>query len=103
MHDTPQKKLFDNPMRAFSHGCVRLERPRALAAALLKTTPDHIDSRIAAGASVNEAVGEIPVYLSYFTAWPNEKGQVQYYADVYDRDSHLALAIKRTELVRKAN
>jgi murein L,D-transpeptidase YcbB/YkuD len=103
MHDTPQKKLFDRPVRAFSHGCVRLERPRVLAAALLETTPDHVDSRIAAGANANEAVGAIPVYLSYFTAWPDEKGQVQYYADVYDRDSHLALAIKRTEAVRKAN
>ena len=103
MHDTPDKELFKQPVRTFSHGCVRLERPRILAAALLKTTPDHIDSRIADGANDSEPVGEIPVYIAYFTAWPNEKGKVEYYADVYDRDAHLASAVVRTEAARAAS
>ena len=38
MHDTPQKALFKQDMRAFSHGCVRLEDPRGMAAAVLGTT-----------------------------------------------------------------
>jgi murein L,D-transpeptidase YcbB/YkuD len=103
MHDTPDKELFKQPVRTFSHGCVRLERPRILAAALLKTTPDHIDSRIADGANDSEPVGEIPVYIAYFTAWPNERGKVEYYADVYDRDAHLASAVVRTEAARAAS
>ncbi|HVV43324.1 MAG TPA: L,D-transpeptidase family protein, partial [Nitrobacter sp.] len=38
MHDTPEKYLFDRDMRAFSHGCVRLQKPREMAAAVLDTT-----------------------------------------------------------------
>jgi murein L,D-transpeptidase YcbB/YkuD len=103
MHDTPDKELFKQPFRTFSHGCVRLEHPRILAAALLNTTTDHIDSRIADGSNDTEPVGKIPVYMAYFTAWPNEKGKVGYYADVYDRDAHLTSAVVRTEAARAAS
>ncbi len=46
MHDTPSKRLFQRDSRAFSHGCVRLEDPRAMAAAVLGKPVDYIASRI---------------------------------------------------------
>ncbi len=101
MHDTPEKKLFAHTRRAFSHGCVRLEKPRAMAAALLGTNVDYVDKRIGKGENASQPVpGDIPVYLAYFTAWPDVNGAVHYYADVYGRDRHLADALKKTEAVR---
>jgi len=103
MHDTPEKSLFKHEMRALSHGCVRLEHPREMAAALLGTSVDHIDKRIAARNTEKEFVKrDIPVYLVYFTAWPDAEGTVHYYDDVYDRDAHLKTALTETEVARTA-
>jgi len=103
MHDTPQKHLFKKDSRAYSAGCVRLEDPRAMAAAVLGTSQDHIASQIATGRTVKEEIGgEIPVYVSYFTAWPNEDGVIEYHADVYDRDRHLLKALETTDETRTA-
>jgi len=101
MHDTPNKELFDRSGRAFSHGCVRLKDPRAMAAAVLGKTTSHVDRRIAEGRNQREGLeATIPVYVSYFTAWPDSKGNVQYFDDVYDRDVYLSRAIERTEAAR---
>ena len=101
MHDTPEKSLFAQSRRAFSHGCVRLQHPRAMAAALLGASPDYIDQKIARGENASEPVpGDVPVYLAYFTAWPDLDGNVHYYADIYGRDDHLATALKKTEAAR---
>jgi L,D-transpeptidase YcbB len=103
LHDTNQKHLFAREQRAFSHGCVRLERPRELAAALLGTRVADIDRKIAAGETQTERVsGDIPVYLAYFTAWPDAQGHVQYYKDIYGRDAHLARALAKTREARIA-
>ena len=102
MHDTPAKNLFKKDMRAFSHGCIRLHDPKAMAAAVLGKSKDYVTSRIAAGQNEQEKVtGDIPVYVSYFTAWPELDGAVAYYSDVYDRDRHLLKAIEKTEAVRE--
>ena len=101
MHDTPEKQLFAHDRRAFSHGCVRLKKPRAMAAALLGSGIEHVDQKIAQGDNASEPVpGNIPVYLAYFTAWPDVNGVVHYYDDVYGRDDHLAEALKKTEAAR---
>ena len=101
MHDTPAKKLFERDSRAFSHGCIRLHDPRGMAAAVLGKSREHIAQQIAQGRNLAEPVaGNIPVYVSYFTAWPKEDGSVGYYADMYGRDKHLDKAIKRTREVR---
>jgi murein L,D-transpeptidase YcbB/YkuD len=103
LHDTNQKHLFAREQRALSHGCVRLEHPRELAAALLGTRVADVDRKIATGENQTERVsGDIPVYLAYFTAWPDAQGNVRYYKDVYDRDAHLAQAIAKTREVRNA-
>jgi murein L,D-transpeptidase YcbB/YkuD len=103
MHDTPQKHLFAREQRAFSHGCVRLQHPREMAAALLGISVADIDRKIARGETQTERVrGDIPIYLVYFTAWPDAQGTVHYYKDVYGRDAHLAQAIAKTSAVRSA-
>jgi len=101
MHDTPQKALFNRDSRAFSHGCVRLQHPRLMAAAILDTSTDYIASRIAKGQNESEAVKQnIPIYVAYFTAWPDETGKVGFFHDVYERDRYLAKAIESTEAAR---
>jgi murein L,D-transpeptidase YcbB/YkuD len=103
MHDTPAKKLFNRDSRAFSHGCVRLQKPREMAAAVLGKSEEYIASRIAQGRNESDPVtANIPVYVAYFTAWPNSEGTVRYYSDIYDRDMYLSRAIKRTDSARHA-
>jgi murein L,D-transpeptidase YcbB/YkuD len=101
MHDTPQKHLFTREQRAFSHGCVRLQHPREMAAALLGSSVADIDRKIARGETQTERVrADIPIYLAYFTAWPDARGTVRYYKDVYGRDAHLAQALAKTSAAR---
>lgn len=101
MHDTPSKSLFKKDARAFSHGCVRLQDPRAMAAAVLGKTKDYVGSQIAGGKNHQDKVaGDIPVYVSYFTAWPEADGTVSYFNDVYDRDRFLLKAMKSTDAAR---
>lgn len=97
MHDTPSKSYFNRDMRALSHGCVRLAEPRVMAAAVMGTTVEEIGKQIASGQ--NRAVQvpqKLPVYVSYFTAWPNKDGVIEYFDDVYSRDDHTAKAFKAT-------
>lgn len=102
MHDTPAKDLFKRSERAYSHGCVRLQDPRAMAAAVLGTTKDEIGQYIAQGRNQTVPVkNKIPVYVAYFTAWPTPDGTVAYYNDVYGRDGALSKALKATRDLRE--
>lgn len=100
MHDTPSKSLFQRDVRAFSHGCVRLSDPRAMAAAVLGKPVDHVAAKIRQGHSSEKVSRKIPVYVAYFTAWPDQSGKVEYFDDVYDRDSRLMKALEATADVR---
>lgn len=101
MHDTPAKSFFKRDMRALSHGCVRLAEPRVMAAAVMGTTVEDIDAQIASGQ--NRAVQvpqKFPVYVAYFTAWPDKDGVVRYYDDVYGRDEATRKAFDVTSTSR---
>ncbi|MER9652154.1 murein L,D-transpeptidase [Mesorhizobium sp. M0152] len=100
MHDTPQKSFFERDMRALSHGCVRLQDPRGMAAAVLGTSVDYVAEKLKQGHSSENVTRKIPVYVAYFTAWPDMSGKVEYFNDVYDRDSRLKQALDATEAVR---
>jgi L,D-transpeptidase YcbB len=100
MHDTPDKHLFSRDDRALSNGCVRLADPRAMAAALLGTTTDAIGAKVAQGHSSQKVPGNIPVFIAYFTAWPDGDGTVRYHGDVYDRDPRIVTAIEKVAAVR---
>lgn len=93
LHDTPRQALFNHSMRAFSHGCVRLEDPLRLAVFAL--TPDEnwdedkIKAMMAGDDSVEVSVPvpqPIPIYLVYWTAWVAEDGGVFFRPDIYERD-----------------
>ena len=101
MHDTPAKSLFNRDVRALSHGCVRLQYPREMAAAVLGTSVKYIGDRLSQGHGSDEVKGNIPVYVSYFTAWPESDGGVRYFADIYDRDTAVQKAIDATSKVRE--
>jgi L,D-transpeptidase YcbB len=90
LHDTPDGHLFSRNERAFSSGCVRIERPRDFARMLLRMQSDHdpdsLDGILAAGTEKWIKLDRpLPVYLLYFTAWAREDGTVRFHHDVYGR------------------
>jgi murein L,D-transpeptidase YcbB/YkuD len=94
MHDTPSKPLFAKPMRAYSHGCVRVENPRHFAEIVLGWDQERIDSTLAANRDYSVPVEQkIDVHITYFTAWPDDNGTVRYFDDVYGRDALLDRAV----------
>lgn len=102
MHDTPSRGLFKRSARALSHGCVRLQQPRAMAAAVLGTSVSRVTTMLGKGHSKQLVPQQIPVYVAYFTAWPKADGEVQYFRDIYKRDRALAKAIFATAESRQA-
>ncbi|OCP14673.1 murein L,D-transpeptidase [Ensifer sp. LC14] len=103
MHDTPSKSFFNRDNRALSHGCVRLADPRRMAAAVLGTSIDDVGNEIAGGHNKALQVPvKVPVYVAYFTAWPNKDGAVEYFNDVYERDMYVNRAFEATRNARGA-
>jgi len=101
MHDTPARGLFNNERRAFSYGCIRLQNPQGMAAAVLGTTVSQVKARIDRGNNNKMELPErIPVYVAYFTAWPNWQGEVEYFTDMYGRDKFLNRAMKKVAAAR---
>jgi murein L,D-transpeptidase YcbB/YkuD len=93
MHDTPKRELFDSVVRAYSHGCVRVKDPRRFAEVVLGWTSQEVADAIASGRSQTVNLPEkLPVYLNYFTAWPQADGTIKYYDDIYNRDARLSRA-----------
>lgn len=90
MHDTPNRYLFAESKRNFSHGCVRVENPVEFASVLLKLDQAKIDADIETGENKSIKI-ETPtrIHLTYFTAWPDKNGKMQYYSDAYGRDATL--------------
>jgi peptidoglycan hydrolase-like protein with peptidoglycan-binding domain len=109
LHDTPKKDLFSQTLRAFSHGCMRMEKPMEMAKFLLKHTGQWEDvnvPRLMRGKKKmvkDEETGEkkektvytykpiflkdqIPVHVEYFTVRPAEDGRAVFFADVYKKD-----------------
>ena len=95
LHDTPSKSLFNQEKRAFSHGCIRLEKPKELAHLILKNDPnwtfEKIETAMHSGIEKWYSLPQkIPVYIGYFTAWVTKDGAIHFYDDVYQRDERLA-------------
>jgi murein L,D-transpeptidase YcbB/YkuD len=94
LHDSPVKNLYGRDSRAFSHGCVRVQKPRDLAIEVLKSdpewTPEKIDAAMRAGTEKWVPLkNKIPVNIGYFTAWVNEQGEIHFYEDIYKMDDRL--------------
>lgn len=98
LHDTPSKHLFGKDKRAFSSGCVRVQRPFELAYELLsKQTSDPRGTFHRALDSGRETridiVDPVPVHLTYRTAFADARGRVHYREDVYGRDGRIFEAL----------
>ncbi len=97
LHDTPARSLFRRPRRTFSHGCIRVEQPMALAELLLgdsNWTAAALDSAVALGTEQAIPLARpVPVFVLYWTAWVAEDGVLHFRPDVYGRDTDILAAL----------
>ena len=106
VHDTPADRLFGRLGRAFSHGCVRVEEPLALATYVLRDqprwTPEAIAQAMHGGEETHVKLkAPIPIHIQYFTAWVDANGGLQFRDDVYGFDATQAAAGLRRRPVRR--
>ncbi|MCW8126765.1 L,D-transpeptidase family protein [Microbulbifer halophilus] len=92
LHDTNSKHLFKRSQRAFSHGCIRLEKPLEFARMMLREQNSWGEEQIERTLNSPRTQGielenPIPVYIAYWTAWVDEEGLLQFRPDIYDRDT----------------
>ncbi|CAL1520897.1 L,D-transpeptidase family protein [Chitinophaga sp. MM2321] len=98
LHDTPARYLFGENKRSFSHGCIRVAEPKHLAEWLLRDdstwTEKKIDAAMNAGKEKYVTLKErIPVFIGYFTAFVDSKGNLNFRDDVYGHDARLAATL----------
>jgi L,D-transpeptidase YcbB len=94
-HDTPSKSLFERDQRAFSHGCIRLSDPYKMAQYLLRNQPEWTPERIQDAMNAGEEKyvklkKPVPVIITYYTAWVDDAGRLNFRNDVYKHDEILA-------------
>jgi L,D-transpeptidase YcbB len=95
-HDTNAKSLFSKDKRAYSHGCIRLEEPEKMARYLLRNQPEWTPEKIedAMNSSTEKYVrlkNPVPVVITYYTAWVDDRGQLNFRDDIYSHDKDLAM------------
>ncbi len=100
LHDTPAKQLFDQDLRAFSHGCIRMAQPRDFAELLLKNSEGWTSEKVglAMGQDKEKIVNlpyKIPVGIVYFTFWTEADGKPRFFVDIYKRDAEVLELLRR--------
>jgi murein L,D-transpeptidase YcbB/YkuD len=94
LHDTPSKEYFARDDRHISHGCIRIENPRDLAALVMGQPRVAIDEAIATGNTTRTPVPKpVPVFVVYETAFADADGKLQFRPDVYRRDTEIWQAL----------
>ena len=98
LHSTPARQLFAQTRRDFSHGCIRVGDPPALAQFVLgdqsQWTPERIRAAMDAGKSSTEVLPRpIPVVIFYTTAIVDSSGRVLFTSDIYGYDHSLERAL----------
>lgn len=106
MHDTPSRRLFSRTVRSFSHGCIRVQEPIKFGEVLLGKergwTVAKINKSVKGGErKIVRLRQEIPVHVTYLTAWVNKDGTVNFRHDVYGRDKILAKALSKSRRGKK--
>ena len=98
LHDTPSRSLFNQTQRDFSHGCIRVEKPIALATYLMRQNGRWNQKAIEA--ALDEGTERaiylprpIAIHLLYWTAWADEDGRIEFRADIHDVDPALTAAL----------
>ncbi|MEX1236612.1 MAG: L,D-transpeptidase family protein [Roseovarius sp.] len=100
LHDTPSKDLFNRNVRAFSHGCIRLQRPFDFAYEILSRQESdpktYFDTILNSGRQTQVRLDQhIPVHIIYRTATVPAKGPAQYRPDIYGRDGRIWEALQQ--------
>jgi L,D-transpeptidase YcbB len=98
LHHTPAPQLFERDRRDFSHGCIRVQEPVALAKFVLQDEPSWTEERIRkamqAGVSSTIALKQpLPVVIAYSTVIA-KAGRVYFYPDLYGHDALLDKALR---------
>ncbi|WP_309499742.1 L,D-transpeptidase family protein [Sulfurovum sp.] len=100
MHDTPTKHLFDRNVRAFSHGCIRLSKPKELMETF-STFNETVDMEKAEkqlegkkNAYLN-LPNRVPIDVIYLTSYVDYDGVVQFRNDIYDYDKMQLLSYRK--------
>jgi murein L,D-transpeptidase YcbB/YkuD len=93
-HDTNAKGLFSQDKRAYSHGCIRLSDPKKMAQYVLRNDPEwtseKIDKAMHSGKEKYVKLKvPIPVFISYYTAWVDDNGKVNFRDDIYKHDKKM--------------
>ncbi|WP_246167789.1 L,D-transpeptidase family protein [Propionivibrio limicola] len=106
LHHTPTPRLFEKDRRDFSHGCIRVEEPVALAMFVLQNDPAWDEARIrevmAKGVSSTLRLREpVRVVIAYHTVLADEQGVVHFFPDIYGQDRRLDEALE--QINRKDN
>ena len=98
-HDTPDKHLFAQAKRAYSHGCMRVQDPDKYAAMLLNLgmpgdgyTQEQIRSMYGHCEIDLKFTTPIPVHITYQTAFVDDAGKLQIREDIYGRDASMLAA-----------
>jgi murein L,D-transpeptidase YcbB/YkuD len=94
LHDTPNPNLFKKDVRAFSHGCIRLEKPEEFAQWVLGWDANRVEQAMQNGPNNRTVMlpKKIPVYIAYMTAYVRDGG-LWFGNDLYNRDNQLADAV----------
>jgi len=90
LHDTNQRGLFDKPMRALSHGCIRVQRWDVLAAWLLDVDHETIHRWTNGKRTFDVPKPNVPVFITYLTAFPDDDGRLEHFEDIYLREQNLS-------------
>ncbi len=101
LHDTPNRNLFSASKRAFSHGCVRVDKPFELAEEIMgqdgKWTEKKLRGLIGKGERYVHLTDPLPVHLTYFTLSVDEKGELKRFEDIYGLDRKVRAALNLSE------
>ncbi len=100
LHDTPADDLFEERIRTFSHGCIRVQYPTELAHWVFSNgtdvPPSRFDELKATGERHEVPVSkEMPVYIAYQTVWVDDQGVPTFHPDLYDRNARVVAALER--------
>jgi murein L,D-transpeptidase YcbB/YkuD len=98
LHSTPAQALFGESRRDFSHGCVRVSDPVALAQYVLRDSPEWTRESILAAMNGTASLtvklkNRIRVFIVYGTAFANEHGEILFFDDIYGHDRRLEQAL----------
>lgn len=107
LHGTPAQQLFERTRRDFSHGCIRVEDPVALATWVLRHndgwTPENIQAAMHGTKTFSVALTlPIPVLIVYGTGFASEDGSVYFLPDIYGEDKELLAGLNALTLARSS-